>query len=207
MDKDNRIVAGSNVNVSNPEQSTAVTPTVARPIEPFFYPQPLRAPSPEYEEFMRVRQKILNVIRNETPEKKKVLDDLVDTLIKYDKDIPTNILSGILAVVGVGKKIHALRKKRELYTKVIASILEQIFDPGLEFKMMKKDILDAFEANDIDRDKVSNQQISLIYVKVIHKLQVGELRDLTHEEQLYRYAQLKFREIKLSRQDWELNGR
>jgi len=82
-----------------------------------------------------------------------------------------------------------------------------IFDPGLEFKMTKKDILDVFDANNLDRDKVSNQQIGQIYVRVINKLKVGELRDLTHEEQLNRYVCLKLEEIKMSRQDWELNGR
>ena len=201
------MVTDSNANVLNQGQETAVAHTSLSTIEPFFHPEPLRGTSPAYEEFMRVRNNILDVIRSETPEKKKVLDDLVDTLLRYDKDIPTDPLSGIVALFGIGKKVKDLRTKRELYLKIVASILEQIFDPGLEFKMTKKEILDAFEANDINRNKVSNDQISQIYVKVIHKLKVGELRDLTYEEQLHRYVQLKLWEIIQSRNDWELNGR
>ena len=84
---------------------------------------------------------------------------------------------------------------------------EQIFDPPLEFKMTKKDILDEFQANGISRDNVSSDQIEEIYVRVIRTLRVGELRDLTYEEQLHRYVLLKLYEIKITRNDWELNGR
>ena len=103
--------------------------------------------------------------------------------------------------------IRKERKKRELYRRVASSILEQIFDPLLEFKLTKKDILDTFEANDMEREKVSNQQINQIYVKVLHKLKVGKLRDLTLEQLLHQYVRLKLEEINFSRQDWELNGR
>lgn len=178
-----------------------------RELQPFFYPRPTLAPSAEYAEFIRVREKVLDVIRTETPEKSKVLDDIVDALLEYDKGLPTGLLSSALAVVGLGKKVTETTRRRVLYRKVVASILEQIFDPGLEYRLTQRDILDAFEANGLDRAKVTSQQIGQIYVKVVHKLRVGELRDLTYEEQLYRYVRLKLSEIMVSRQDWELNGR
>lgn len=201
------ILVGFEVNISTQGQGNTVALTRPHPLEPFFHPQPLRAPSPEYEEFMRVRQRILDVIRNESPEKKRVIADLVDVLIEYEVNIPSNPLSVLLSAFHIVKKVRSKRQRRELYTKIIVSLLEKLFDPGLEFKMRKKDILDTFDANDLDRDRVSNPQILQIYVRVIHKLEVGELRDLTYEEQLNRYVRLKLEEIKLSRQDWELNGR
>lgn len=154
-----------------------------------------------------MRQRILDVIHNETPENKKFIEDVSEALLQYDGYIPTGMVSGILAVAKVGKKVKYIRKQRVLYTEVITSILEMIFDPVLEFKMTKRDILDVFDANRIDRDKVYSKQIDHIYVKVIHKLQTGVLRDLAYEEQLYRYVQLKLCEIRLSRQDWDINGR
>ena len=73
--------------------------------------------------------------------------------------------------------------------------------------MIYKDILDAFEANGVSRDSVSNKQVGQIYVKVIQKLRAGELRDLTYEEALPRYVKIKLIEIEQSRQDWEINHR
>lgn len=174
---------------------------------PALHPQVTHGPSLEYVEFMRVRQKILDIVRADTPEKIRVVDDVADALLKSDTSLPTDLLSGALAIFGLGRKIYELRRRREIYKKVINAILEQIFDPGIEFKMTKRDILDVFEAYGMERDKVSPQQVSLIYVKVIHKLRVGELRDLTWEEQMHKYVSLKLREIYYSRQDWELNGR
>lgn len=202
----NKDVRGTQENLT-PKGENTLVPTRTHIIEPFFHPQPVRTPSLEYVKFMEVRQKILNVIRNESQEKKKVLDDIVDTLLEYDRDIPTDILSSLLALLKLGKKVREERKKRELYRRVASSILEQIFDPLLEFKLTKKDILDTFEANDMEREKVSNQQINQIYVKVLHKLKVGKLRDLTLEQLLHQYVRLKLEEINFSRQDWELNGR
>ena len=207
MNNTNVVVAELGINVPNQIQETVVVPTAMRPIEPFFHPQALRDPSPDYEEFMSVRQKILDVIHNETPENKKFIEDVSEALLQCDGYIPMDIVSGILAVAKVGKKVKYIRKQRVLYTKVITSVLEMIFDPVLEFKMTKKDILDVFDANGIDRDKVYSKQIGHIYVKVIHKLQTGVLRDIAYEAQLYRYVQLKLWEIKLSRQDWDINGR
>jgi len=179
-----------------------------QPVASFFHPQLVLKASPEYEEFMRVRQKILAVVRTASPHQtKKVIEDIVDALLDHDKDIPTGLLAGISALIGIGKKVKARKKKRETYEKVVRAILEQIFDPGLEFKMTRKEILDAFSAKGINRDMVSRDQIEQIYVLVIDKLQVGELRDLTYEEQLFRYVKLKLTEIKTSRQDWDLNGR
>ncbi len=188
------------------QNQSLILPNAGLPLRsPNFHPDRTQTTSPEYNEFLRVRQIILNVIRNDTPQKRKVLDDLVEVLLENDVDLPTDIISGALKIIGVGKKVREIRKKREIYTNVIISILEQIFDPLLEYKMTTKDILDAFEANGINRNNANNNQLNQIYVKVIHKLQVGELRDLTFEEQLYRYVQLKLTEIKISRQDWELN--
>lgn len=138
MNNTNVVVAELGTNVPNQIRETVVAPTAMRPIEPFFHPQPLRDHSLDYEEFVSVRQRILDVIRNETPEKKKVIDDIVYVLLEYDTNIPTGLLSGILASVKIGKRFRAVRTKRKLYTKVVTSIIEAIFDPGLEFKMTKK---------------------------------------------------------------------
>ena len=87
-------------------------------------------------------------------------------MLEKDKDIPTGINSLLLWTVTLGKTVWDKNKKRGLYRKVIVAILEQIFDPNLEYKMTKKDIVDAFQAQGMDRDKVFDGQIGYSYVKV-----------------------------------------
>lgn len=200
-------ITNQNDEVLRPEGVNIVTHSQTSRIEPFFQPQPILTSSHEYIEFMKVRQKILSIVRNESEEKQKVLDDIVNSLLELDPSLPTGTVALLWNVITLGKNIRDKRRKRELLQKVVNSILEQIFDPGLEFKMTKKDILDAFEVNCIERDDISSKQISQIYVKVLHMLKVGQLRDLTYEEQLHLYVRLKIQEITYSRQDWELNGR
>ena len=175
-------------------------------IDPLF-PELMPGPSPEYRRFMQVRQRILDIIRQASDEKTKVVDDIADALLSHDTNLPTDIVSVVLGVFGTGRKVYERRRRRELYRKIVNSLLEQLFDPALEFKMTKKDILDCFDAHGIIRDHVVPQQVTQIYVRVIHKLKVGELRDLTWEEELHRYVGMKLREINQSRQDCELNGR
>src|SRR5262249_19143962 len=112
----------------------------------------------------------------------------------------------IMTVVTLGGETMKRRRKGELLGKVANSILEQVFDPLLEYKLTKKDVLDAFTANGLDRDKVTRDQINQLYVKIIHTLQVGELRDLTYKNNLQGYVKIKLKEIKWSRRDWEANG-
>ena len=177
------------------------------PIEPFFYPQKLPAASdPEYAEFLRIRKEILSVIRSDTSQN-KLVNDIVDALLGYEKGVPTDALSILKAVATLGRSIHAQRKKRLILTKVVAMLLEQVFDPMLSFMMTSKDILDAFECCGDDREKVRPVQIGQIYVHVLAKLKVGVLRDVTYSEQLHSYVRIKIEHIKYSRADWELNRR
>lgn len=172
-----------------------------------FYPRSVQASDPDYLHWVSVRTKIVDVVRNPSQERERVVDDIADALLNHDRQIPTGLAAAAQTVFLLGKNIREKRKKREQFRQVVRSLLEQIFDPVLDFRMTAKDILDAFEANDVARSSVSSEQIGQVYVKVIHKLRVGELRDLTYEEELNRYVQLKLSHIQLSRQDWELNHR
>ena len=73
--------------------------------------------------------------------------------------------------------------------------------------MSMKSIRDAFQANGMRRDTVSNDQIEEIYVRVTEALSAGQLRDLIYDEQIYKYVRIKLEEIKLSRDDWLTNWR
>ena len=132
---------------------------------------------------------------------------LLDALLEHDYSLPSGPMEILQNVVLLGKAFRDRKKKREAFQCVVVSILEQIFDPALEFRMTYKDILDCFEANGLSRSSVSNEQVSQIYVRVLQKLRVGELRDLTYEEDLHRYVKMKMEEIESSRKDWELNYR
>ncbi len=171
------------------------------------YPQNFNAPSPNYAAYIALRSKLLEVIRKDTTARNRIVDDIVDSLVENDRSLPTGLLAGVQYVLTLGKSVRDKRKKTEGFRKAVVALLEQVFDPVLEFKMTKKDILDALEANGVERDKVSPQQISQVYVKVLSKLRSGELRDLITEEQLLRYVNLKIEEITYSRMQWELNER
>src|SRR6185295_19493890 len=107
------------------------------------FPEPTIGPSREYAEFTRVRQRILDIVRQASSEKNKVVDDIADALLSHDNSLPTDIISVVLGVFGAGRKVYERRRRRELYRKIVNSLLEQLFDPALEFKMTKKDILDC----------------------------------------------------------------
>ena len=169
-----------------------------------FYPRS-NQPSPAYEEFIRVRTKLLDVIRQDSNKKEQVVTDLVDSLLEHDLKFSSNFVNLLNNVALVGRTYRLRRKKRELYRRVVVSLLEKIFDPDLEFKMAHREIQDVFEANDIDRGGIRCNQISAIYVKVKDSLESGNLRDMIVEIGLITYVQLKLREIELSRMKWEGN--
>ncbi len=207
MENDN-----SNEIAKYEEQETALVSTVTYPIEPFFHPEPRREPSSEYmefycEEFIRVRQMLLDAIRNKVHENKGILDDFIDSLLMGDPDIPTDILSTIQIFFKVGGKARRKTKKRELYRKVVVSLLEKIFDPELEFKMTSKRIHDTFQANGLDRHKVTGSQIDTVYSRIVEKLETGLLRDITHKnrEYLLRYVRVKLNEIEICWSAWRCN--
>jgi hypothetical protein len=175
-----------------------------------FHPQPVAEPSSEYIEYVRIRPRILSIIRDNHQETSKVVDDIAKAILADDYAIPGGITGALQTIFTLGRNYARVRKGRQAeatYRKVAGALLERLFDPGLEFKLAKKSIIDAFQANGVKRTEVTDEQVSRIYVAVLDKLEVGELRDLTYEEDLHRYVLLKLREIKLSRMDWEVNGR
>ena len=177
-------------------------------IQPFFYPdRPVLSPSPEYEQFMAVRDRILGVIRLYQEEDSGFLDDLVETLLKTQAPIPEGPLTALFASRKVVTEFRKRRRQKVVYRAVVTCLLEQVFDPLQEFKMRAKDIRDAFHAKGIARDEVSSKQIEEIYVKIMMGLKSGPLRDMMYREQLHNYVRLKIEEITFSRQDWELNHR
>ena len=73
--------------------------------------------------------------------------------------------------------------------------------------MTKKDILDTFQANGLDRDKVINSQIDAIYARVKESLQTGALRDLTFADpNLALYILMKIEELEWSRTQWRIDS-
>ena len=91
-----------------------------------FHPQPIKEPSPEYVEFLGVRQRILDVIRTDSPKKQKFIVDLADALLDYDKSLPSNLSSSLVTILSLGKRVHERTKRRALYMDVLRSLLEQI---------------------------------------------------------------------------------
>lgn len=177
------------------------------PVPWSFYPDRVGLPSPEYERFMGLRDRILGVVRARSDEGDEFLDDLAEVLLDGDVTIPSDWLSAAVLPWRLATRLRKRRKQKAIYRGVVRCLLEQVFDPLLEFKMTARDILDAFDSGGIERDKVSLRQIQQVYVKVLNELKVGRLRDLMYREQLHHYVCLKVEEIKLSRQDWELNHR
>lgn len=173
-----------------------------------FHPQsdPLVA-NLDYRQFMDIRIKILNVIRSDDAKTQEIASDIVDAVLGYEKGIPCDATSVFHALRNLSKSVRDQHKERAAFTKATQCLLEQIFDPGLEFKMTKKDILDVLEASGYDRHKVSDDHVRKMYVQVLAQLKTGHLRDLTYETLFHHYVRLKIYEITVSRQDWELNQR
>jgi len=153
-----------------------------------------------YNEGIEKREEIINFIRSNSHITEKVSSDLADSILE------TEINTSILAIaVSFGKNLREKTKKRTIYSNVINSILEKIFDPTCDFKMTKQDIIDTFEAKGLERDDVKSTHISKIYVCVLEQLMVGDLRDLTFNPLVGPYVAKKLRDIKESRSAWRLN--
>lgn len=152
-------------------------------------------------------QQILDVIRRESAERNQAVDDITEALLANDRSLPTGPMKLIQNVVLLGKASRDRQQKAQKFRRVVISLLEQIFDSTLGFKMAYADILDTFEANGFPRGSISNEQVSQVYVRIVHKLKAGELRNLAYKEGLHDYIQEKLKEIRLSRQDWALNHR
>ncbi|KAF5423350.1 MAG: hypothetical protein C5S45_01045 [Candidatus Methanocomedens sp.] len=197
--------AGGTHEVLHPIREDIVGNVKTQQIEPFFHPTSVQKPSPEYIQFVEVREEILIVIRNKIEPKDKFLDEIIDAILDADPSVPTGIDAFVRNVLSCGKVYLKKKHKKELLRNVVISLLEQIFDPALEFKMNPKDILHAFEANGIGRENIFLKQISQIYIKILHKIRVGVLRDLTYEQQLQLYVKMKINEIDTARIYWELS--
>jgi hypothetical protein len=190
---------------SNAERQLAIAETVATVTA--FLPAESNSPSVAYIQYVTTRAVILAIVRKSDGVPPRLIEELADALIELDPDLPTGWIGALRSSFKFGKTFRERQKRRELYRKVTRSLLEKLFDPLLEFKMTVKDIYDAFDANGLDRQKVTHEQIEKIYVLVLESLKVGEIRDRALEESLALYVRLKINEVTLSRQDWELNWR
>jgi hypothetical protein len=196
-------------NSSTPVPSATEELVLARTVAAVtaFLPAEKTGPETDYLQYVNTRATILQVVRAGDQESPKLIGELADALIELDPELPTGVLAALRSSLKFGKVVRERKKRRELYRKVTRSLLEKLFDPLLEFKMTVKDILDAFDANGLDRQKVAQDQITKIYVMVLESLKVGEIRDRALDEFLAIYVRMKIREVTLSRQDWELNWR
>jgi len=187
-------------------RATALVPVGPQAVASYLHPQRPLGPSPAYVEFMEIRSTILDIVRRDSDQQEKLLGDIVDALCEVDPDWASDPMYWVKTLIKLGSTVRHRRKKRETIKKAVRSLLEKIFDPALEFKMTKKDILDTCEACGLKRDDVSGHMVRRMYVVIVEKLEVGELRDLVYEEpRLLGYASLKRRELRSSRLDWEVS--
>ena len=105
-----------------------------------------------------VRAKLVDFIRSHADKKEHAINDLVDSLFDQTYTLPDSLIGIVKNIALIGKSYRDRRKRREALRRVVVSLLEQVFDPVLQFRMQYKDILDTFQANDIDRDSVSHDQ-------------------------------------------------
>lgn len=161
----------------------------------------------DYVVFKAKRGALLTIIRGNEPEQVRAVTAVVDALIDLDPELPTGALAALKTVLKLGKTVHQRARRRELYAQVVSSLLEKLFDPFLEFKMTKKDILDTFQARGLDRERVQHSQIDTIYVMVKENLQTGPLRDMTFQDpDLALYVRMKIRELEWSRAQWRIDS-
>jgi len=172
------------------------------------HPLPTTESSPAYEEYMRIRSRILDLIHEELDQDESVLEDIVDAICETKLNLTADIVYWAQIILTLGLQARKIRKERKILSKTIYSLLEQIFDPLLEFKMRHKDILDCLEANGYARDQVTDKLIGRIYVVILNKLRTGTFRRLVDEEPLLiSYIRMKLMEIGDSRLNWEVNSR
>jgi hypothetical protein len=161
----------------------------------------------DYAVFKAKRGTLLATIRGNQPEQVRAVTAVVDALIELDPELPTGTLAALKTVLKLGKTVRERARRRELYAQVVSSLLEKLFDPFLEFKMTKKDILDTFQARGLDRERVQHSQIDTIYVMVKENLQTGPLRDMTFQDpDLALYVRMKIRELEWSRTQWRIDS-
>jgi len=188
----------------------ALVPVGAHALALSVYPELRAESSPIYAEFMAddTRCKILHLVRRACEQHEKLLDDVVDALLEVDPQWSADAVFYLKNVILLGANVRRRRKRQKIIREVVRSLLEKLFDPALEFRMTRKDILDTFEACGLKRSEVADDLVGEMYVVVLHKLSVGELRDLLHKDEVFlRYASLKIRELGYSRLGWEVSGR
>lgn len=157
-----------------------------------------------YQRFIAVRKTIIGLIDQDN-KNESVLDDVADALLEKDIEFPTGIHGFVKTIFTLGKNVREKRILRGKYKEAMNCILQQIFDPQLQFKMTAKDIRDACEANGVPREKITFDSIGIIYVKVLNRIKTGPLRNAQLEEDISGYMALKLEEIRLSRAEWELS--
>ncbi len=154
-----------------------------------------------YRSYIEKRNEIISVIRNgKVLKKEEWIAGVVDTIIEDQAD-----LTSILSILKLGKKYKLKMTMKKASNVVISDLLEKIFDPILQFKLTEKDIKDCFEANGIDRDRITRDNISTIYSSILNLLESGKIRDELHSQGVIFYAQLKIDEIRMSRMQWEVS--
>ena len=192
--------------VIEPEVDSTDLESVAADLPAGFFPMPERGPSVEYQKFIQIRATFQDLIAKKSPQKENLITELTNGLLDGDKEPPTGFFTLGIAFLGLGKRIKTRREKRESFSKTVNDLLVKIFDPSLEFRMTKKDILDVFEANGFDRDNVSKEQIRKIYVSIINTLEVGHINDNTwNQPVILEYLRVKIKEIKINRRKWEVD--
>lgn len=163
------------------------------------------------EQFLEIRARILSIVRTEdgedTPGKRRYVDEIVDGILGYEKDFPVTPDAVFRAVITIGRSVRDARRKRVVLKKVVGLLLEKLFDPRLRCRLTRRDIVHAFIANNFKRDQILSDDIEQIYVQIITKLETGVFRDLAYDAGLLQYIEKKIEEIETSHIDWQVNGR
>jgi hypothetical protein len=152
------IVEAGAAALSIPETTPTLLPAPSSPQLSQAPSALLSAREREYAEFMRIRTRIRNCIRGQRPEKQTLVAEIAEALIDCEK-CPEGLVSLGLFFVRLAFGLGGARKKKKCFVKVVNALLEQIFDPQLRFRMTKQQIVDAFHANGVARDKVTISQI------------------------------------------------
>ena len=85
-------------------------------------------------------------------------------------------------------------------------MLQQLFDPSLDFQMTVLQIRDAYQNAGADRNSITTEQIESIYAKCELALRQGPLRRLILQQKLESYVNAKLTDIAASRLQWKLTA-
>ena len=161
--------------------------------------------SPDYQNWVSEQKKFITKIEMDSQEGEEIFNDIVDGIL--ESEVPSGILSAILAALKITKTAQLKRKRRQIWRKVVNYILRWTFsdptDQDSEFVFDFSQVRHLWRA--AGGETLSPQDYKKVYSTIYTKLHAGRLKEeIMKFPVLNRYIGYKLRQFKYSFQQYQI---